>query len=295
MPGARMKIAIASCAKVQDLSFQPGWDEIRARQPDALLLLGDTVYLDHNNHASAQALASELCGLYQRQFAQAEFAALLADLRSRGGQLFAAYDDHDFLGDNRGGGDAAPALREAARAEFVRAFLPMREGAEVYGLHRLGLVDLALLDVRFHRLTACAMDEDGLLGPEQWQWLEAAVAHSTAPYLLVASSTPVHCFGGESWELQYPLAFQRLRALLAPRRGALVVSGNLHRNAVYDDSGVIEIVSSAVARIGAVFKAERRNWGLLQFDLRGLKVTLQGLKVQERLSFEVPLSHWALP
>ena len=82
-----------------------------------------------------------------------------------------------------------------------------------------------------------------------------------APFLLLASSTTFQCFTAESWE-QSPRAFQRLRALLAPRRGALVVSGDLHGNAVCDDSGVTELVSSAVARVGAVFKAQRRNWGL---------------------------------
>ena len=138
------------------------------------------------------------------------------------------------------------------------------------------------------------MDRDAVLGPEQWRWLESAVTNSVATYLLVASSTTLHCFGNESWE-QHPTAFQRLRALLALRPGALVVSGDLHRNAVYDDSGVIEIVSSGVARIGAVFKAERRNWGLLHFEPGSLRVTLHGLKVQDRLDFEVSLDTWSLP
>ena len=283
-----MKIAIASCAKVQDLSAQPAWDEIRAHRPDALLLLGDNVYLDRNDHVDAQALGAELRTLYQRQRAQPQFAALLADLYARGGRLFAVYDDHDFLGDDRCGGDAEPSLRAAARAEFVRALAPAGPGPdlspEVYGLHQLGMVDLLLLDLRFHRRAAASMDADALLGREQWRWLESAVARSTAPYLLLASSTTFHRFTGESWE-QSPRAFQRLRALLAPRGGALVVSGDLHRNAVYDDSGVIEIVSSAVARVGAVFKAERRNWGLLDFGPAGLQAELQGLKVQDRLSF----------
>jgi hypothetical protein len=70
---------------------------------------------------------------------------------------------------------------------------------------------------------------------------------------------------------------------LALRPGALV------------DSGVNEIVSSGAARIGAVFDAERRNWGLLQFDPARLRVNLQRLKVQNCLSFDIPLGHWCLP
>lgn len=297
-----MKVAIASCIKVQDLAPQAVWDEIRASQPDVLLLLGDNVYLDRNDHGDPQALAGELRVLYRRQFAQPQFAELLAELQGRGGRLFAVCDDHDFLGDNRCGGDVDPALREAARGEFVRAFSPARTRGdtsdEVYALHRLGIVDLLLLDLRFHRRAAAsveaAMDLDALLGAAQWRWFEAAVAGSRAPYLLVASGTTAHRFGAESWE-QYPAAFQRLRSLLAPRRGALVVSGDVHRNAVYDDSGMVEIVSSGAARVGAVFGAERRNWGLLHFQAARLAVQLHGLKVQDRLSFEIALDHWALP
>ena len=115
-----------------------------------------------------------------------------------------------------------------------------------------------------------------------------------APYLPLASSTTFHQFTAESWE-QLPRDVQRLRTLLAPRRGAVVVSGDLHRNAVYDDSDVIEIVSSAAARVGAVFKAARRNLGLLDFGPTGLQLHLRGLVVQDRLSFEIPLAHRSLP
>ena len=290
-----MKIAIASCAKIQDLAVQPAWDDIRARRPDVLLLLGDMVYLDRNDHDDPAALAAELRGLYQRQFAQPQFAALRADLQRRGGRLLAVYDDHDFVGDNRCGADAPPALREAARAEFVRAFAPPQTGDEVYAHVPLGLVDLVLLDARFHRQAAPRpADADAMLGAAQWAWLERTVADSRAPYLVVASSSTVHQFGGDSWE-RHPAAFQRLRRLLRPRRGALVVSGDVHHNDAYDDSGVVEIVSSAVARIGSVFGAERRNWGLLHFGPDRLMVQLHSLKAPGRLAFELPLAHWALP
>ena len=117
-----MKIAFASCAKVQDFSAQAAWDEIRARRPDALLVVGDKVCLDRDDHVDAQDLGAELRTLYQRQFAQPQFGALQADLHSRGGRQFAVYDNHDFLGDKRCGGDAETGLCTAAWAEFVRAF-----------------------------------------------------------------------------------------------------------------------------------------------------------------------------
>ncbi len=290
------KLALASCSKIQDLPLQPAWADIQAQQPDALLLLGDNVYLDHDQHQQPGPLAAELDALYARQFAEPGFAVLLADLRARRAPLLAVYDDHDFLGDDRCGGDHDPALREAARAAFVRAFQAGPAGPDVYARHSLGLVDLILLDTRFYRShpSRTVDPRNAMLGARQWAWLEQQLQASTATFLVVASATNLHNFGGQSWE-QHPGAFQRLVGLLQGRAGALVVSGDAHRNAVYDDSGVVEIVSSAVARRGVVFGAERRNHGLLSFDAQGVQVDLRGLKVGNRFSFRIGLGHWVLP
>lgn len=92
---------MASCAKLQQVDPQPVWSEIAALRPDVLLLLGDLVYLDHDRHDDPAALAAELRRLYDAQFAEANFAALRADLAARGAALLSIYDDHDFLGNNR--------------------------------------------------------------------------------------------------------------------------------------------------------------------------------------------------
>jgi alkaline phosphatase D len=291
-----MKIAVASCAKMQQLQIQPAWKDIQSAQPDVLLLLGDNIYLDHDSHNDPTQLASELRTLYTRQRNQPEFASLLADLAKRSAPVIAIYDDHDFLGNNRYGGDSIPALREAARAEFIRAFSPLKTGDDVYCVHKLGAVDLALLDARFYRQRpqCSAGDRDAILGAVQWNWLEEAVASSTAPYLLVASSTTVHTFADESWE-QYPAAFQRLLNLLARRSGAFVVSGDIHRNEAYDDTGLIEIVTSAVARRGNGWGGERRNWVLLSFDANAMQVDMRSLKANGRKAFSVSLANWTLP
>lgn len=291
-----MKIAVASCSKIQSVSPQPVWSEIQAEMPDALLLLGDTVYLDHDHHSNDVALRDELNEKYQAQLSDPAFSALLADLKARDAPVFAIYDDHDFLGNNRCGGDHDPALREAARAEFVRVFNPRMTGPEVYSISRVGPVDLIVLDERFHRTSPLAAggDRDAILGAEQWAWFENAVHHSDATYILVASSTTLHTFGDESWE-QYPGAFQRMVGLLQGRAGALVVSGDVHRNATYDDSGVIELVTSAVARNGIVFGSPRKNYGILTFQKDRLHVELRSLKVSWRFDFSIPLGHWELP
>ena len=53
-----MKLAVASCAKLQQTNPQPVWAEIMAERPDVLLLLGDNIYLDKDNHSVPAALAA---------------------------------------------------------------------------------------------------------------------------------------------------------------------------------------------------------------------------------------------
>ena len=293
-----MKIAVASCTKLQQTHPQPVWDEIRNEHPDALVLLGDNIYLDHDHHADPALLRAELDRLYAAQFAEPNFSLLIGELRARQVPIFAIYDDHDFLGNNRYGGDHSPALREEARAAFVHWFQPQRTGADVYSVTSLaGLVDIVVLDERFYR-TAPAVshgDRDGILGAQQWLWLEDVIARSQAPYLLIASSSTIHTWGDESWE-EYEGAFNRLQKLVAGRLGTFVISGDVHRNAAYDDSGIVELVTSAVARKGILFGGPRKNYAVLDLDLQRLRVDLRSLKAGWRFKFDMPRTQpWAIP
>jgi len=289
-------LAFGSCAKLQLVNPQPVWSEIVAARPDGVLLLGDSIYMDDDRHVEPAALAAELRHHFEARLAEPHFAALLADLRARSAPLLAIYDDHDFLGDNRYGDDFPTAMRDAARAEFQRAFTPERLGRETYTMQAFDRVDVLLLDARYYRRAPahCRDDRDAVLGRAQWAWLEERIVQSSAPYLVVASSTTFHAFADESWE-EYPAAFSRLRSLLCRRRGALVVSGDVHRNALYDDSGVIEVVSSGIAGRGLIFGGVRQNYGLLTFDADALRIELRSRKVYGRFDVRVPLSSWTLP
>jgi hypothetical protein len=242
-------------------------------------------------------VALELRQKYAAQFEEQNFAALLTDVRARGGEVVAIYDDHDFLGNNRYGGDYGHVLRDAARAEFVTAFHPAMTGPDFYSDRRLGLVDIIVLDERFYRTSPmdAGGDRDAILGADQWNWLEQTLSANTeAKYTLVASGTTLHTFADESWE-QYPGAFQQLVGLLSGRRGALVVSGDLHRNATYDDSGVRDRhLRSRTQRHRVRFAAQGLLY-LLNFDEQKVHVDLRSLKVQWRYKFDIPLANWALP
>jgi phosphodiesterase/alkaline phosphatase D-like protein len=291
-----VKLIVASCANIKDVNPQPVWSLMRAERPYVLLLLGDNVYLQHDAHDDAAALSAELKALYRAQHAEPHFQGLLADVRSREGALIAICDDHDFIGNNRYGADAEPALRDAARNAFIEAFSPSMTGTDVYGIQRYGPVDIVVLDERYYRADyrTSSNDADAVLGAEQWQWFENAFRASSAPYVLIASSTTLHAFGDQHWE-QYPAAFKRMVSLLRGRTGALIVSGDVHRNAAYDESGVIEIVSSGLAQRSRVFGVLRQNYAVLTFAEHGLHVALHSLQVGSRFDFQIPLRDWRLP
>ena len=298
-----MKIAAASCCKLQHFASQPVWEQIRAEQPDALILLGDNIYLDHDFHSDPKKLAAELRSLYEQQKAEPHFAALLADMAARGKPVMAIYDDHDFLGNDRFGGGENRALCEAARQELVTAFRPLQTGDDVYSRRRLGdpgaEVEVIVLDARFYRrkITDSLFDRDAMLGANQWAWLEKAVdAARDVPYLLIVSSTTVYSYGlvEDAWE-RSPAAFKRLCELIGKRRGALVVSGDIHSNDRYDDAGLVEFVTSGVARRGLVFGKPRANYAIFKFGPQDLRVEQRGLKSSDCWTGVLPLNHWQLP
>lgn len=296
-----MKIAFASCIKLQSVNPQPVWEELALAKPDICLLIGDNVYLDNDHIDNAVELRRELISKYASQLAEPGFVAFREDLADRGGELFATYDDHDFLGNNRCGAEYPPSLREAAR-EALKASLPtLQTGNDVYGKHAGDLVTVLMLDCRFYRRQSSAHDREAMLGVDQWRWLENELAHITTPFVVLASSTTFYNYGAfqESWE-QYRAAFDRLKAVLtAPEftsnHCALVISGDIHDNQAYDDGGVVEVVSSGAARLGMVFGKERRNWGLLSFDAKGVSILLSGLKARDRASYRVERTAWRLP
>lgn len=302
-----MKIAIASCAKLKDIKPQPVWDDIRLAKPDVLLLLGDTVYMREEKNKTPEALRADLRARYAEQRSDPHFAALCKDINDRGKTLLAVYDDHDFLGNDRCGGDEPAALREAARDEFIHMFSPALTGSDVYRLVRSDLVDIIVLDARFYRKSPSVSknDPDAMLGAQQWTWLEGAVASAAAPYLVVASSSNFHkldLIRPDSWE-KYPAAASRLRNLLNEARGkVMIVSGDIHENNMSDKNGIIEVVSSGVSRKNVItgnlpipfIEKRLRNYGVLTFSPDSVRVELKGLKAKNRFDVMISRDRWRL-
>jgi len=110
------KIAFASCMNAERCPKQPVWNEIAAKEPRALLLLGDHIYMDwglasladvpsakrawldqsqKRRDRALQAFAEEMHDRYALQWRIPEFQALVCSIEDRNNILL-AWDDHDF-------------------------------------------------------------------------------------------------------------------------------------------------------------------------------------------------------
>ncbi len=96
-----MKIAFVSCIDARVERLQPVFTEIKKKNPDVLLLLGDTVYMDYgvgDNHigVSKEWPPQKFCDkLYQKYSQQAEVESF-KDLVSSVNRVLTCWDDHDF-------------------------------------------------------------------------------------------------------------------------------------------------------------------------------------------------------
>jgi alkaline phosphatase D len=235
------RIAFGSCAR-QTLP-EPIWDAILEWKPEAMLLLGDTVYADTADPEILRATYAQLA-------ANPSFTKLRQSTR-----LLATWDDHDY-GENDAGGDF-PA-RDASKKVFLD-FLgepgdsPRWTRDGIYQSYDLGPVEkriqVILLDTRSFRSPLTEGHEqhppgDGrpgpyvasttpgatILGDAQWEWLEGELLKPARLRVLVSSIQVIaEDHGFEKW-MNIPAERERLLTLIASTHasGVVIVSGDRH-------------------------------------------------------------------
>lgn len=239
------RIAFGSCANEGEGSSSV-WRRIEAEKATALVLLGDTPYIDTTDLARQRERYMEFASV-------PAFASLVAHT-----PLYSIWDDHDF---GRNDTDGTLPDKENSR----RAFLEYRpnpdygeDGEGIYTNFRQGPVEVFLLDARWFARTQGGEDAPTLLGAKQWDWLERSLRASTAPYKVLACGMVFNgavrpgktdCWGA------YPAEYARLLDVIAGTgaTGVVLVSGDLHwsrviRHDTKDTIGydLIECVTSPI-------------------------------------------------
>ncbi|MET0349070.1 MAG: alkaline phosphatase D family protein [Rhizobacter sp.] len=230
MPDTR--IAFTSCFDTTFGHAQPVWARIQAQRPDALLLLGDSIYMDWGLETReavpvwkrdfladpARGLARFRQTLYDRYRAQWEHPDFQALVRSMNGQVRVVRDDHDFAwndctaaGDQTRGRYVPPPMQAVSHRLFRQfaaalvappATYPSLDASDLLPATPLWKeawtvagVPVLMLDQR----SACTDIKDpapSLLGDGQAQWLYGQV-EADGGLLIVAGATPMrHGRGG---------------------------------------------------------------------------------------------------
>jgi alkaline phosphatase D len=220
------RLAVGSCAREEE-GDRAVWRRMASLDPHALVLLGDTPYIDSTDLAVQHRR-------YREFAAVPEFTALL-----RARPLYATWDDHDFgKNDTNGLLDG----KENARQAFVhyRANASCGDGTEgVYTSFRRGGVEFFLLDTRWFAGTGPSPIADGptMLGRQQWEWLRDGLRASDAPFKILASGLiwngAVRPGKPDHWD-SYPAEKEALWRFLGEERisGVVLMGGDIHRTRV---------------------------------------------------------------
>ena len=281
---------------------QPIWDAVvLPRRPDLFIWLGDIVYADKAIFLKLRLPGSpaDVAAAYAKQLtAHAGYRRLVAAV-----PVVGVYDDHD-MGHNDADRFTDEALRRASQRlllDFLgvpadsgrRAIEGAYSGLDLGGTEGAGVVQLLLLDNRFHRdryqtwlgplalpLLASQKQQD-VLGAEQWAWLEREVQRGSpsgeapADVLLIGSGVQVVSANdpwvAESWS-KLPQSRARLFALLAlhNRSRAVFLSGDVHFGEIsrtecaFVGYPLYDVTSSGLTHSwGGVIKRTVVGWSML--------------------------------
>ena len=245
------KIAFGSCLDQENP--QPIWNSIYKEDIDSFVFLGDNVYGDIssgklNKMREAYKLQSKMIPSW---------------LFKKNVEMI--WDDHDF-GENDGG-TSYPLKQEAQKLYLDFWKIPnndirqQRDGIYANKIIYIDnfIINLILLDTRYFRsdlkktkgLKPVYLKNEELnatiLGDKQWSWL-MEVMKIKSDLTIVATSIQLlpteHRF--EKWS-NFPSDHFKLKKLLKSQsRPIIVISGDRHQGAIYNDENIYEITSSSL-------------------------------------------------
>ena len=253
------KIAFGSCLDQENP--QPIWNSVYKEDIDSFVFLGDNVYGD--------IPSGKLNKMYEAYKLQAEMIPSWLFKKN----IEMIWDDHDF-GKNDGG-SLYPLKYEAEKLYLDFWKIPnddIRHQRDGIYVNKLIYVDnfkinLILLDTRFFRsdlkktkgIKPVYLKNEELnatiLGDDQWSWL-VEVMKIKSDLTIVATSIQLlpteHRF--EKWS-NFPSDHLKLKKLLKSHsHPIIVISGDRHQGAIYNDENIYEITSSSLNKsISSIF------------------------------------------
>lgn len=252
-PSDTLRIVFGSCLQHPSDEL---FEVIRQKQPTALLLLGDNLYLDDRHFGSEERILEA----YAAHYGGAAFRALRKEAA-----IYAIWDDHDYGPDNANRFfDGAEASKRAFRRVWSQNPAPPK-GLEESIAFRADLPGITILatDNRTFREAPGAGSVGQYFGPTQLDWLERELKHPSAPLIALASGNQVLATSGSHESLrEYPDELRRLLdAITRSPAKVVVLSGDLHHAEILELHGterlVVELTSSPFA--GTMRQIDRQD------------------------------------
>lgn len=219
------RIAFGSCA-AEDEGTAGVWRHMAAVEPDAVVLLGDTPYIDSTDLDVQRSRYAEF-------FSVAAMRSLL-----RATPFYATWDDHDFGRNDTNG--RLPGKHNSRKA-FVEYHANAFYGDSRHGIYtnfRRGGVEVFLLDTRYFAATEPSpfdCDKPTLLGKAQWDWLQKELKASSADFKVLACgmiwNEATRPNKRDHW-MAYPHERAALFEFIGTNdiRGVVLVGGDIHRS-----------------------------------------------------------------
>jgi len=255
------------------------WNTVKSRHPEAFLLLGDNVYIDHPTLPDVQRYC------YYRRQSRPEYRRFISST-----PIYSIWDDHDFTtNDGWGGPDVDnPSWKipvwELFRQNWVNP--AYGEGVKAPGCwyeFNIGDVQFIMLDGRYYR-TNPRERHASMLGPVQKEWLFETLLASKSTFIVLASPVPwsqgTKPGSLDTWD-GFPEEREEIFEAIEKHRieGIILLSADRHRSDhwVTERHGCYplhEFESSKLTNIhthqaiqGALFSYnEKCSFGLLHFD-----------------------------
>jgi alkaline phosphatase D len=302
-----MRIAFASCFHSKIFPDQPVWDWIAAKNPDHLVLLGDSIYLDvdagdgHPNELTDDEFAKRLFRLYCNQMNQPSFKSLIQSLPLN--RVWSIWDDHDFLWNNATGYRAGINPHHKGKIRLSTAFQEAFRFALSHGLFN-GSFPSVYNDPKFWNAAQPPLTTPSVaLEPDLWLHLSDGRTNRTEFWpipeskrhllgfaqrnlfesrIITTSKSAVHLFASGStageYKQNYAADWKWLTTLASENR-LLILSGDIHRNetdAFFTTGFPLHEATSSGAAIKdtVVFGQSRRNFGLLDLSSTDLQIRL---------------------
>jgi alkaline phosphatase D len=161
------------------------WDTIGLHSPEALLLLGDNVYIDFPHQ-----FGDFHKYIYYRRQSRPEFRKLTSSVPS-----YAIWDDHDcgigdcWMGPYRDKPSWKMSMLEGFKMNWNNPGYGTEQWPACWFKFSIADVDFFLLDGRFYRTNPYG-DNPSMLGPVQKAWLLSELKKSKATFKVLASPVP---------------------------------------------------------------------------------------------------------